>query len=386
MMLSKTSYAKRRVCAKVGLHDPTIEHRGWALRYIYKVPYNRLAEYPPHVYTVAQAMDDIKACADGRRLPHFARVVRYDKIVGSKDPRVHTLTKMHGFKAKDLANGKILGALPYSVKDAQIDITYYAREGRPYYTIQKYPEVSVIDRQGRRRTWRNKGYSDGYKYNRLDPEGRWQSIRRLRDGTSRRFDLSKYRKVVGADGVPKWMIPCEKMPSMCVRGQKEFVYYGDGRNFAGRTSSASRPAQQASSRPNRTYSTSSTSGTPSTPGTPGTPSRANRARRASRSAEARARQAAAAAERQKTTTNKRQRQAYFVWYSQEMQRLKAQVDKLRANGVPNSDPRMQKLEMEKLSRLANRKSRYETGRNRRDAKSARESAEWHARNPGGNRS
>lgn len=220
--------------AKCQAKPPIVDSRGWALTKIYGVPYSKLGMYPPTVYSLAMAEADIAACSAGRDLPYYDKVVRYDKISRGQDPRVYALTKYHGYTWADLADGQVLRLLPYSDKNAQIDISSYTRTGRPYYKVIKATSVVMDPKRGIVRDWRNKGFKDGYRYDQYDPRAERQEVGRLGDPVRRRFDLSKYRSEIRG-GRKTYFIPCSEMPIMCRPGDREFPWLGDGSNTYGQT-------------------------------------------------------------------------------------------------------------------------------------------------------
>lgn len=207
-MLQRPGYLTQRRCLAKD-KTPWVDDRGWALTQIYGVPARLLDMYPPKVYSLDQARQDIQACQQGRDLPHRLRVVRFDRMAGSKDLRVYALTKLHGFTARELRDRRVLQQLPYSTKDAQIDVTYHARHGKPFYVVDKWPALAVRTSNGRiLRTALDKGYRNDYKYNPYDPRA---SVGSVTDFVKRKVDLSKYPPVVvGGRLVHK--VPCAAMP------------------------------------------------------------------------------------------------------------------------------------------------------------------------------
>lgn len=199
--------------------------RGWALTTIYGVPENLLDRYPPTVYSVQQALEDIEACKKGANLPHFRQVVRYDKVVGGRDPRVYALVKYHGYRASNFDDPRVLQLLPYSEKDAQIDISYYQKRGRPYYTVIKHTSTVLDPKTGTVRDWRHRGFDNKYRYDVYDPKGAGARIEKLGAKVKTRLDVSKYpKKKVGGRWVR--MVPCRELPAMCRPGDTVFPYAG----------------------------------------------------------------------------------------------------------------------------------------------------------------
>lgn len=229
MMLQRAGGRVQRKC----LQKPAYaEPRGFALTVIYGVPQRLLGRYPPSVYSVQQATADIDACKAGRDLPYYKQVVRYNSISGAKDPRVYALTKYHGYRARDFEDPKLLQLLPYSEKDAQIDISSFQKKGKPYYTVIKHTSTVLDPKRGTARDWRQRGFDDRYRYDLYDPTAAGQRVRQLGNRTGARFDASKYPRVRSGG---QWvrMVPCKELPAMCKPGDKVFPYAesggGDGR-------------------------------------------------------------------------------------------------------------------------------------------------------------
>lgn len=231
MQLKRPGRSRQKKCAAV---PPYADMRGWALMEIYGVPRSKISMYPPYVYSIEQARDDIDACRLGQDLPHYQRVVRYEKIAKGTDPRVYALTEFHGYTKKELRNGQVLSLLPYTEKDAQIDISEYTKRGRPYYKVVKHTSQVIDPKRGTVKNWRNKGFDNKHTYNYLDPRAKRQNVRRLGDIVERRFDLSKYRKETRA-GRTIHFIPCRELPAMCRPGDAEFPWVGDGEDRTGQT-------------------------------------------------------------------------------------------------------------------------------------------------------
>lgn len=220
-------HAGRWTQAKCAAKPAYAEPRGFALTTIYGVPQRLLGRYPPSVYSLQDALDDIKACKAGRELPHHKKVVRYDKISGSKDPRVYALTKYHGYSSRDFDDPKLLQLLPYSEKDAQIDISYFQKHGKPYYTVIKHTSSVLDPKRGTTRNWRHRGFDNRYKYDLFDPGAKSQKLRQLGNRTGRRFDPTKYPRIRSGG---QWvrLVPCSELPAMCKPGDKVFPYAESG--------------------------------------------------------------------------------------------------------------------------------------------------------------
>lgn len=220
LMLQRPGVFTRRKCAS---KPPYVDARGFALSVIYGVPNTQLSLYPPTVYSAQQAQEDIAACRAGRDLPHYSRVIRIDKVVGSREPRQYALTKYHGYSPKNFRDGKLLKLLPYSVKDAQIDIATFQKTGKPYYQVIKATSTVIDPKRGTVRNWRDRGFDNKYTYDPYDPAGQKQKLRKLGNAVKRKVDVRKY-PLVTRGGRQVRMIPCGVMPVMCTKGQKEFPY------------------------------------------------------------------------------------------------------------------------------------------------------------------
>lgn len=218
--LQRPGILTRRKCAAKPRY---VDSRGFALQEIYDVPGSQLDKYPPGVYSLAQAEQDIAACVAGKNLPHYRRVVRYDKISGDKDPRVYALIKYHRYTQADLADGHVLKMLPYSEKNAQIDIATFQKTGKPYYKVVKAISQVIDEKRGIVRDWRNKGFDNKYKYHQYDPHAKQMRVGKLGDKVGRKFDASKYPKKLRGG---RWVreVPCSAFPSMCAKGDKTFTY------------------------------------------------------------------------------------------------------------------------------------------------------------------
>lgn len=200
-----------------------VDSRGFALQEIYEIQGRQLDKYPPGVYSLEQAEQDIAACAAGKDLPHYRRVVRYDVIAGDKDPRVYALMKYHRYTAAELADGTVLKILPYSEKDAQIDITTFQKTGKPYYKVVKAISQVIDEKKKIVRDWRDKGFDNKYKYQAYDPRAEKARVAALGGPVRRKFDATKYpKKKVGG----RWVriVPCTEFPSMCAKGDQTFTF------------------------------------------------------------------------------------------------------------------------------------------------------------------
>lgn len=218
---------RRRCLAKREYEEP----RGFVLTRVYGVPEKLLGMYPPDVYSLKHALEDLEDCREGRELRHYRRVVRFDRVVKARDlgedalarkARVYALTRFHGYEKRDFRGGRVLEVLPYSVKDAQVDIAYYQKHGRPYYTVIKETSTVLDPKRGSVRDWRHKGFENGYTYDVHDPRAERQRVRQL--GVAKlRFDPKKYPlQRLGMQWVR--MVPCAEAPSMCKPGDRAFPY------------------------------------------------------------------------------------------------------------------------------------------------------------------
>lgn len=220
--IQRPSAAKQRRCLQKSRVQDT---RGFMLRYVYGVPERNLDMYPPTVYSIEHAVADYEACRRGQDMPHFRKIVRVDKVVGSKDPRVYALTQYHGFSKRDFEDGKLLKLLPYTTKDAQIDISTYQKTGRPYYVVDKWTTTVRDPKRGTVRNWRHKGFDDRFRYDVYDPKAAGQRVGTLnRAAPKHRINVSRYPKRQTAAG--QWVVnvPCTVMPAMCRRGESTFTY------------------------------------------------------------------------------------------------------------------------------------------------------------------
>jgi len=223
-MLRHAGHAGQRKCLSKPLYA---EARGFALTTIYGVPQRLLDRYPPSVYSVQHAVEDIEACKLGRVLPHHKRVVRFDKVARGQDPRIYALTTYHGYKPRDFQDPKVLQLLPYTEKDAQIDISTFQKKGKPYYTVIRHTSTVLDPKRGTVRNWRHKGFENKYRYDLYDPTAAGQKLRRLGNRTGSRFDASKY-PLVEAGGQRVRLVPCKVMPAMCKPGDTVFPFLEPG--------------------------------------------------------------------------------------------------------------------------------------------------------------
>lgn len=223
--VQRPSWLKQQRCRRIPTYADV---RGWMLTQVYGVPDGGLDKYPPSVYSLDMAEADLKACQAGRTLPHHKKVVVVEKVVGrGKDPREYTLTRYHGFTRRELRTA--LERLPYSKKNAQIDIASYQKTGRPYYFVDRV-SFTVRDRKyGTVRNWRHKGFEDKYRYDRYDPQATGQRLESLRSARVRhRIDVGKYKRRRTRSG--QWVVdvPCSDAPYMCAPGEKTFTYDASG--------------------------------------------------------------------------------------------------------------------------------------------------------------
>ena len=221
LLKRRAGWWAQRKCTKFPRYA---DMRGWALTKIYGIPPSMLDKYPPSVYSADMARADIEACGLGRDLPHFRRVVRYDKVSRGffgdpRNAREYALTKYHGYTRREVASA--LQFLPYTDKMAQVDISYHATHGRPYYKVVKHTSQVIDTKRGVYRNWRHRGFENRYKYDHLNTYG--DQVAKLNDTPEHRFNKSKYRHVT-KNGVTTYFIPCHELPGMCHRGDKEFPW------------------------------------------------------------------------------------------------------------------------------------------------------------------
>ncbi|APC25849.1 hypothetical protein BST79_gp336 [Only Syngen Nebraska virus 5] len=198
-------------CSKVPQYA---DRRAWALKELYGI--KNLNEFPPQVYSLADANDDIADCAKGYRLRHSYKVVSTSKLeqrIG-KDPRIYALRKYHGYTD---VPPRVLAILPYSKQDAVRDISYYKKYRTPYFTIDRLTST-VRSKDGKiTRSPGQKGTTLDYKYNRtkINQKGKF--------GAGKKYDPRKYPLQSMKDGSVGRVIPCSVDPSMCTPGQTTFV-------------------------------------------------------------------------------------------------------------------------------------------------------------------
>lgn len=223
--LQRPSARKQERCRRI---PSFVDRRGWMLTQVYGVPDGSLSQYPPTVYSIAEAEADLKACQAGQVLPHHKKVVVVEKVVGrGRDPREYTLTKYHGFERRELPTA--LQRLPYTKKNAQIDIATFQKTGRPYYFVDKVSFIVRDRKYGTVRNWRHKGFDDKYRYDVYDPLGAGQRIESLKTARVRqRIDVSRYKRRQTRSG--QWVVdvPCSVAPYMCAPGEKTFTYDASG--------------------------------------------------------------------------------------------------------------------------------------------------------------
>lgn len=214
--LQQVSVLTRRRCAAKPAY---VDDRGFALTTIYGIKPDKLGMYPPAVYSLDMAREDVRLCAQGRPLRWSSKVIKYDKVAGRQDPRVYALMKFHGYTPAELADGSVLRMLPYSEKDAQIDISTFAKKGRKYYTVIK-PLLQVVDpKKLMLRDWRDKGFDDKYRYSPYNPRGKEGKVKTLWNAPESKYGatLDKYplQKYGG-----KWvrMVKCRDIPDICPPG------------------------------------------------------------------------------------------------------------------------------------------------------------------------
>lgn len=194
--------------------------RGWVLTNVYGVPQRLLSMYPPAVYSKDMARADLDACRAGQPLKFFDRVVRVDRVAGGDVSRwkAYALTRYHGYRPDETA---AMNSLPYSAKDAQIDIQYFQKHGRPYFQINKYRSEVYDPKRGFVRDWRHSGFQNGYAYS---PGGSRAAQRGLSDRPSKRFSKKEFPLVQLASGQWVRRIPCAVAgAAYCRPGQAEYL-------------------------------------------------------------------------------------------------------------------------------------------------------------------
>lgn len=228
--------------------------RGWVLTNVYGVPSRLLSMYPPNVYSKEMALADLQACKTGQPLRFFDRVVRVDRVAGRDTSRwkAYALTRYHGYRRDER---DAMNALPYSAKDAQIDIQYFQRYGRPYFQVNKYRSEVYDPKRGFVRDWRHRGFSDGYSYS---PAGS-KAQRSLGDRLPKKFQKKQFPLVQLPSGQYVRKIPCGVVgPAYCRPGQTEYLlpvskaharkHRGGGGNAVARATAAARAAVTATRR------------------------------------------------------------------------------------------------------------------------------------------
>ena len=198
-------------CSKV---PQSADRRAWALKELYGI--KNLNEFPPQVYSLQDANDDISDCAKGYRLRHSYKVVSTQKLEQrlGKDPRIYALRKYHGYTD---VPPRVLAILPYSKQNAVRDISYYKKYRTPYFTIDKLTST-VRSKDGKiTRTPGQKGTQLDYKYNRtqINQKGKFSA--------GKKYDPRKYPLQSMKDGSVGRIIPCSVDPSQCTPGQTTFV-------------------------------------------------------------------------------------------------------------------------------------------------------------------
>ncbi|AGE57478.1 hypothetical protein PBCVNEJV4_733R [Paramecium bursaria Chlorella virus NE-JV-4] len=198
-------------CSKVPQYA---DRRAWALKELYGI--KNLSEFPPQVYSLQDANDDISDCAQGYRLRHSYKVVSTQKLEQrlGKDPRIYSLRKYHGYTD---VPPRVLALLPYSKQNAVRDISYYKKYRTPYFTIDKLTST-VRSKDGKiTRTPGQKGTQLDYKYNRtkINQKGKFSA--------GKKYDPRKYPLQSMKDGSVGRVIPCSVDPSQCTPGQTTFV-------------------------------------------------------------------------------------------------------------------------------------------------------------------
>ncbi|ABU44308.1 hypothetical protein AR158_C763R [Paramecium bursaria Chlorella virus AR158] len=198
-------------CSKVPQYA---DRRAWALKELYGI--KNLNEFPPQVYSLQDANDDINDCVRGYRLRHSYKVVSTQKLEQrlGKDPRIYALRKYHGYTD---VPPRVLALLPYSKQNAVRDISYYKKYRTPYFTIDRLTST-VRSKDGKiTRTPGQKGTQLDYKYNRtkINQKGKFSA--------GKKYDPRKYPLQSMKDGSVGRVIPCSVDPSQCTPGQTTFI-------------------------------------------------------------------------------------------------------------------------------------------------------------------
>ena len=222
--LQRPGFFTRRGC-RAALASRFVDLRGYALTRVYGIPPARLDMYPPKVYSDEMAAEDMRRCAAGDKLRFYDRVVRVHKIAGAAGLRKYALMRYHGFKARDVAEA--LPSLPYSEKDAQIDITHYERYGRPYFRVSRLGLTVVDGKHGIIRDWRDKGFNDQYTY---DVRG-GAARRTINQSPMRAYDERTFEVVRLKGGRYARRVPCSAAPAYCNPGETHFLKRVDERRL-----------------------------------------------------------------------------------------------------------------------------------------------------------
>jgi hypothetical protein len=198
-------------CSKVPQYA---DRRAFALKELYGI--KNLNEFPPAIYSLQDANDDINDCIKGYRLRHSYQVVSTQKLEQrlGKDPRIYALKKFHHYTD---VPPRVLAILPYSKQNAVRDISYYKKYRTPYFTIDKLTST-VRSKDGKiTRTPGQKGTQLDYKYDRtkINQKGKFSA--------GKKYDPKKYPLQSMKDGSVGRVIPCSVDPSQCTPGQTTFV-------------------------------------------------------------------------------------------------------------------------------------------------------------------
>lgn len=198
-------------CSKIPQYA---DRRTWALKELYGI--KNFNEFPPQVYSLQDANDDINDCIKGYRLRHSYQVVSTQKLEQrlGKDPRIYALKKFHQYTD---VPPRVLAILPYSKQNAVRDISYYKKYRTPYFTIDRLTST-VRSKDGKiTRAPGQKGTQLDYKYNRtkINQKGKFSA--------GKKYDPRKYPLQSMKDGSIGRIIPCSVDPSQCTPGQTTFV-------------------------------------------------------------------------------------------------------------------------------------------------------------------
>lgn len=192
------------------------DRRVWVLKNLYKI--KNIDEFPPQMYSVRDAEEDISDCIAGFRLRHSYKVVSIERLeaIKGKDLRRYALQKYHGYP--DLIDQRSIEFLPYSKQNAATDVKYYRKYRQPYFIIDRVTGT-VRSRDGKiSRQPGQKGTEMKYSYRRGD-----MAKKGVFSAGKKKYDVRKYPLQSMKDGSVGRVIPCSVDPSMCTPGQSTFI-------------------------------------------------------------------------------------------------------------------------------------------------------------------